>query len=78
MNNLTPIKHPDLRDEYSLMNYEGNLPKNVHLLPEQPVRRNWKRDILIKTENITNDGDFFQTTDNFLFEIPGPKSACQS
>ena len=61
MNNLTPIKHPDLRDEYSLMNYEGNLPKNVHLLPEQPVRRNWKRDILIKTENITNDGDFFQT-----------------
>lgn len=61
MNNLTPIKHPDLRDEYSLMNYEGNLPKNVHLLPEQPVRRNWKRDVLIKTENITNDGDFFQT-----------------
>ena len=61
MNNLTPIKHPDLRDEYSLMNYEGNLPKNIHLLPEQPVRRNWKRDILIKTENITNDGDFFQT-----------------
>ena len=61
MNNLTPIKHPDLRDEYSLMNYEGNLPKNVHLLPEQPVRRNWKRDILIKTENITNNGDFFQT-----------------
>ena len=61
MNNLTPIKHPDLRDEYSLMNYEGNLPKNVHLLPEQPVRRNWKRDILIKTENITNDGNFFQT-----------------
>ena len=66
MNNLTPIKHPDLRDEYSLMNYEGNLPKNVHLLPEQPVRRNWKRDILIKTENITNDGDFFQTI-NVLF-----------
>ena len=61
MNNLTPIKHPDLRDEYSLMNYEGNLPKNVHLLPEQPVRRNWKRDVLIKTEDITNDGDFFQT-----------------
>ena len=61
MNNLTPIKHPDLRDEYSLMNYEGNLPKNIHLLPEQPVRRNWKRDILIKTENITNNGDFFQT-----------------
>ena len=61
MNNLTPIKHPDLRDEYSLMNYEGNLPKNVHLLPEQPVRRNWKRDILIKTENITNNGNFFQT-----------------
>ena len=61
MNNLIPIKYPDLRDEYSLMNYEGNLPKNVHLLPEQPVRRNWKRDILIKTENITNDGDFFQT-----------------
>ena len=61
MNNLIPIKYPDLRDEYSLMNYEGNLPKNIHLLPEQPVRRNWKRDILIKTENITNDGDFFQT-----------------
>ena len=61
MNNLTPIKHPDLRDEYSLMNYEGNLPKNIHLLPEQPVRRNWKRDVLIKTENITNNGNFFQT-----------------
>ena len=61
MNNLIPVKYLDLRDEYSLMNYEGNLPKNVHLLPEQPVRRNWKRDILIKTEDITNDGDFFQT-----------------
>jgi beta-1,4-mannosyl-glycoprotein beta-1,4-N-acetylglucosaminyltransferase len=61
MNNLTPVKYSDLRDEYSLMNYEGDLPKNVHLLPEQPVRRNWKRDVLIKTENITNDGDFFQT-----------------
>lgn len=61
MNNLIPIKYPDLRDEYSLMNYEGNLPKNIHLLPEQPVRRNWKRDVLIKTENITNSGDFFQT-----------------
>jgi len=61
MNNLIPVKYLDLRDEYSLMNYEGNLPKNVHLLPEQPVRRNWKRDVLIKTENITNDGDFFQT-----------------
>ena len=61
MNNLIPIKYPDLRDEYSLMNYEGNLPKNIHLLPEQPVRRNWKRDILFKTENISNDGDFFET-----------------
>ncbi len=61
MNNLIPVKYLDLRDEYSLMNYEGNLPKNVHLLPEQPVRRNWKRDVLIKTEDITNDGDFFQT-----------------
>jgi beta-1,4-mannosyl-glycoprotein beta-1,4-N-acetylglucosaminyltransferase len=61
MNNLIPVKYSDLRDEYSLMNYEGDLPKNVHLLPEQPVRRNWKRDVLIKTENITNDGDFFQT-----------------
>lgn len=61
MNNLIPIKYPDLRDEYSLMNYEGNLPKNIHLLPEQPVRRNWKRDVLIKTENISNNGEFFQT-----------------
>lgn len=61
MNNLIPIKYPDLRDEYSLMNYEGNLPKNIHLLPEQPVRRNWKRDVLVKTENITNNGEFFQT-----------------
>ncbi len=61
MNNLIPVKYLDLQDEYSLMNYEGNLPKNVHLLPEQPVRRNWKRDVLIKTEDITNDGDFFQT-----------------
>lgn len=60
MNNLIPIKYPDLHDEYSLMNYEGDLPKNIHLLPEQPVRRNWKRDVLIKTENITNNGDFFQ------------------
>lgn len=61
MNNLVPIKFPDLQDEYSLMDYEGDLPKNIHLLPEQPVRRNWKRNILIKTKDITNDGDFFQT-----------------
>jgi sulfur relay (sulfurtransferase) DsrF/TusC family protein len=43
------------------MDYEGDLPKNSYLLPEQPVRRNWKRNVLIKTENITNDGDFFET-----------------
>jgi hypothetical protein len=61
MNNLVPIKSPDLQDEYSLMDYEGDLPKNIYLLPEQPVRRNWKRNILIKTKDITNDGDFFQT-----------------
>ena len=61
MNNLVPIKYPDLKDEYSLMDYEGDLPKNIYLLPEQPVRRNWKRNVLIKTENITNDGDFFET-----------------
>ena len=61
MNNLIPIKHADLKDEYSLTDYEGDLPKNTHLLPEQPVRRNWKRNILIKDKNITNDGDFFQT-----------------
>jgi hypothetical protein len=61
MNNLVPIKYPNLQDEYSLMDYEGDLPKNIYLLPEQPVRRNWKRNILIKTEDITNDGDFFQT-----------------
>jgi len=63
MNNLIPIKHYDLKDEYSLTDYEGDLPKNTHLLPEQPVRRNWKRSILIKIKDITNDGDFFQTID---------------
>jgi hypothetical protein len=61
MNNLIPIKHVDLKDEYSLTDYEGDLPKNIHLLPEQTVRRNWKRNVLIKTEDIINDGDFFQT-----------------
>jgi hypothetical protein len=61
MNNLIPIKYPDLKDEYSLVNYEGDLPKNIHLLPEQPVRRNWKRNLLIKTKDIINNGDFFQT-----------------
>jgi beta-1,4-mannosyl-glycoprotein beta-1,4-N-acetylglucosaminyltransferase len=61
MNNLIPIKHADLKDEYSLTDYEGDLPKNTHLLPEQPVRRNWKRNVLVKTEDITNDGVFFQT-----------------
>jgi hypothetical protein len=61
MNNLIPIKYPDLRDEYSLMDYDGDLPKNTHLLPEQPVRRNLKRNVLIKTEDITNNGDFFKT-----------------
>jgi beta-1,4-mannosyl-glycoprotein beta-1,4-N-acetylglucosaminyltransferase len=65
MNNLVPIKHFDLQDEYSLINYEGDLPKNVHLLPEQQVRRNWKRNILIKTEDIKNNGDFFQTINVF-------------
>lgn len=63
MNNLIPIKYADLEDEYSLTNYEGDLPKNTHLLPEQPVRRNWKRNILIKTKDIHNDGEFFQTVD---------------
>lgn len=63
MNNLIPIKYADLRDEYSLTDYEGDLPKNTHLLPEQPVRRNWKRHFLIKTKDISNDGDFFQTID---------------
>jgi hypothetical protein len=61
MNNLIPIKYPDLRDEYSLIDYDGDLPKNTHLLPQQPVRRNWKRNILIKTEDIINDGIFFHT-----------------
>ena len=69
MNNLIPIKYPDLRDEYSLIDYDGDLPKNVHLLPEQPVRRNWKRNVLIKTKDITNDGDFFQTINvSFVFD----------
>ena len=61
MNNLVPIKYSDLRDEYSLTDYEGDLPKNTHLLPEQPVHRSWKRNVLIKTEDIINDGNFFQT-----------------
>ena len=61
MNNLVPIKYSDLRDEYSLIDYEGDLPKNTHLLPEQPVHRSWKRNVLIKTEDIINDGNFFQT-----------------
>lgn len=61
MNNLIPIKYSDLKDEYSLMDYDGDLPKNIHLLPEQPVRRNWKRNILIKTKDVINDGVFFET-----------------
>ena len=61
MNNLVPIKYSDLRNEYSLINYEGDLPKNTHLLPEQPVHRNWKRNVLIKTKDTINEGDFFQT-----------------
>jgi hypothetical protein len=61
MNNLVPIKYSDLRNEYSLIDYEGDLPKNTHLLPEQPVHRNWKRNVLIKTKDILNEGDFFQT-----------------
>jgi beta-1,4-mannosyl-glycoprotein beta-1,4-N-acetylglucosaminyltransferase len=61
MNNLIPIKHPDLKNEYSLIDYDGDLPKNTHLLPEQPVRRNWKRNVLIKTEHITNEGNYFET-----------------
>jgi beta-1,4-mannosyl-glycoprotein beta-1,4-N-acetylglucosaminyltransferase len=61
MNNLIPIKHPDLKNEYSLIDYDGDLPKNTHLLPEQPVCRNWKRNVLIKTEHITNEGNYFET-----------------
>jgi len=32
--------------------------ENIQL---KTCRRNWKRNILIKDKNITNDGDFFQT-----------------
>lgn len=71
MNNLIPIKYADLQEEYSLMNYEGDLPKNIHLLPEQPVRRNWKRNILIKTEGVSNNDNFTQTINvSFITDFP--------
>jgi beta-1,4-mannosyl-glycoprotein beta-1,4-N-acetylglucosaminyltransferase len=62
MNNLIPIKHSNLEDEFSLTDYCGDLPKNSHLLPEQPVRRNWRRNILIKTENITISDENYSET----------------
>jgi beta-1,4-mannosyl-glycoprotein beta-1,4-N-acetylglucosaminyltransferase len=62
MNNLIPIKHSDLTNEYCLIDYDGNLPINSHLLPEQPVRRNWKRNVLIKTENITSNDENYSET----------------
>jgi hypothetical protein len=64
--NLTSIKTNDYEKNYNLIEYNGDLPKNIHLLKNQEIGRTWSKKnlILFIEEDNFNSLDIKEPFDN--------------
>ena len=64
--NLTSIKTNDYEKNYNLIEYNGDLPKNIHLLKNQEIGRTWSKKnlILFVNEDNFNSLDIEESFDN--------------